>query len=648
MSILRVENLHKTYGEKQLFDHISFTIEANNRIGLIGVNGTGKSSLLKVLAKIEGVEDGQIIHANDFQVEYLPQEPELIEDLTVLEQVYYGEAKVMKLMREYETALLELEKNPLDETCQKRLSHLQEKMDEAEAWEANTLAKTILTKLGVTNFTKRVNYLSGGQKKRVAIAKALIQPVDLLLLDEPTNHLDNETIEWLEQFLAQYRGALVLVTHDRYFLNRVTNRIFELEQGQIYQYDGNYELFLDKKAEREENLEQRETKRQNLLRRELAWLKRGAKARTTKQKARIQRVEALQEEKGPVKKGDVEFAIGSTRLGKNVIELKDVSKSFDDTILFSNLNYLVVQGERLGIIGPNGTGKSTLLNVIAGRIAPDHGEVEVGETVKIGYYTQGHEEMNTSIRVIEYIKEVAEVVHTIDGQIITAEQMLERFLFPRSQQWTYINRLSGGERRRLYLLRTLMGEPNVLFLDEPTNDLDTQTLSVLEDYLDQFPGVVITVSHDRYFLDRVVDRLLVFEGNGLVTPFQGSYSDLLEKNQENKVQGEKTNGDENKDRKQNTSDSNDSLTDSPNKLKPKKLSYRDQQEWEQIEDRIAALEEKKEEIEKVIYNAGSDVDKIRNLYEEQNKVTAELEKAMERWEELSIAVEELEAAKKNK
>ncbi|MBU9719997.1 MULTISPECIES: ABC-F family ATP-binding cassette domain-containing protein [Bacillaceae] len=637
MSILRVENLHKTYGDKELFNHIAFNIEANDRIGLIGVNGTGKSTLLKVLAEIEGRETGDIIHANDFQVEYLPQEPELKEELTVLDQVYFGEALVMKVMREYESTLIELEKDPLNEAKQKRLGTMQQRMDEAEAWEANTMAKTILTKLGISDFTKQVKHLSGGQKKRVAIAKALIQPVDLLLLDEPTNHLDNETIEWLEVFLSQYRGALMLVTHDRYFLNRVTNKIFELDQGEIYQYEGNYELFLEKKAEREEVEGQRETKRQNLLRREIAWLKRGAKARTTKQKARIHRVEALKDEKAPVEKGEVDFSIGSTRLGKKVIELKEVGKSFEDLRLFHDLSYLVVPGERLGIIGPNGTGKSTLLNVIAGRIKPDSGEVEVGETVKIGYYTQGHEEMDESQRVIEFIKDVAEVVHTTDGQVITAEQMLERFLFPRGAQWTYINRLSGGERRRLYLLKILMGEPNVLFLDEPTNDLDTQTLSVLEDYLDQFPGVVITVSHDRYFLDRVVDKLLVFEGQGRVSRYQGAYSDWLEENKKEAAKGS---------HKQGVTETGKSSSSASQKKKPKKLSYRDQQDWDQIEDRIASLEEKKEQLETEIHDAGSDLDKIRALYEEQNKVNEELEQAMERWEELSLLVEEMESAKK--
>lgn len=630
MSILQVENLYKTYGEKVLFDHISFTIAPKQRIGLIGVNGTGKSTLLKVIAGIESADSGEITHSNTMRIEYLPQDPELTEGLSVLEQIYYGDAPIMETMREYELALSELEKDPENETKLKHLMNMQQKMDQHEAWEANTVAKTVLTKLGITDFSKPVAYLSGGQKKRVAIAKALIQPADILILDEPTNHLDNETIEWLEGFLAQYKGSIVLITHDRYFLNRVTNQIFELDQGHLYTYAGNYEVFLEKKAEREINTEQAEVKRQNLLRRELAWLRRGAKARSTKQKARIGRVEELQDQKGPALSKDLDFAIGSTRLGKKVLEMEHISKSYDGKNLINDFNYLVTPGERLGIIGPNGSGKSTLLNIMAGRIAADKGTIEVGETVRIGYYTQDHEEMDENLRVVEYIKETAEIVHTIDGQIITAEQMLERFLFPRSAQWTYIRKLSGGERRRLYLLKVLMEEPNVLFLDEPTNDLDTQTLSVLEDYLDQFPGVVLTVSHDRYFLDRVVDHLIVFDRNGKISRFQGSYTDFMEESKLQEMMQEK-----------------EPATNKTTykKEKKKRLSYKEQQEWEQIEDKITSLEERKEQLEQEIASAGSDLGKVTELYKEQEKIDVELEATMERWEELSLLVEEIEQEK---
>ncbi|WP_368658407.1 ABC-F family ATP-binding cassette domain-containing protein [Metabacillus halosaccharovorans] len=628
MSILQVENLYKTYGEKVLFDHISFTIAEKQRIGLIGVNGTGKSTLLKVIAGIESADSGEMTHSNSIRIEYLPQQPELTEGLSILEQIYFGDAPIMQVMREYELALSELEKDPENESKLKQLMNMQQKMDQQDAWEANTVAKTVLTKLGITDFQKPVTHLSGGQKKRVAIAKALIQPADILILDEPTNHLDNETIEWLEGFLAQYRGSIVLITHDRYFLNRVTNQIFELDQGQLYTYSGNYEVFLEKKAERELNAEHAEEKRQNLLRRELAWLRRGAKARTTKQKARIGRVEELQEQKGPQAKQDLDFAIGSTRLGKKVLELEDISKAYDGRQLIKDFSYLVNPGERLGIIGPNGTGKSTLLNIMAGRIKPDDGTLEVGTTVKIGFYTQEQEEMDENLRVIEYIKETAEVVYTIDNQVITAEQMLERFLFPRSAQWTYIRKLSGGERRRLYLLKVLMEEPNVLFLDEPTNDLDTQTLSVLEDYLDQFPGVVLTVSHDRYFLDRVVDHLIAFENNGHITRFQGSYSEYMEEKKLQEMMKEKE------------APSSEKVV--YKKDKKKRLSYKEQQEWEQIEDKIADLEERKTQLEQEIAAAGSDIGKVTELYKEQEQVENKLEETMERWEELSLLVEEIE------
>ncbi len=634
LSILLVENLYKTYGEKTLFDDITFSISDKQRIGLIGPNGTGKSSLLKAIAGFEPAERGTLSHANTFQIEYVAQEPELDEDLSVLDQIYYGDSLIMKTMREYEQALLDLESDPSNEKKLKRLMNSQQKMDENEAWEANTIAKTVLTKLGLRDFSRQVKHLSGGQKKRVAIAKALIQPADLLILDEPTNHLDNETVEWLETFLGNYKGALLMVTHDRYFLNRVTNNIFELDNGKLYVYEGNYERYLEKKAEREEIALQNEDKRQNTLRRELAWLRRGAKARTTKQKARIQRVENLQEETGPTVKGSVEFAIGSQRLGKKVIEVEGLSKSLDGKELVKNLDYLIVPGERLGIIGPNGSGKTTLLNMLAGRMAPDSGSVEVGETVKIGYYTQDHEELDGNLRVVDYIKETAQVITTVDGQTITAEQMLERFLFPRYMQYTYIRKLSGGEKRRLYMLKVLMEEPNVLFLDEPTNDLDIQTLGILEEYLENFPGVVLTVSHDRYFLDRVVDHLLAFEGNANIVRFQGSYSDYMD---EKKERDEMTAAV----KKEASSVEVTEPSTQHRKEKKKKLSYKDQQDWDTIEERIMNLEEKKEQYEAEIVAAGSDFGKISELMAEQKKVESELEAAMERWEELSLLVEEL-------
>ncbi|MFG6147217.1 ABC-F family ATP-binding cassette domain-containing protein [Halobacillus sp. B23F22_1] len=630
MSILSVENVSKTYGDQTLFDDISFTITNGQRIGLIGVNGTGKSTLMKIIADLETADAGSKQHAKDFTLEYLPQEPVLDADLTVLEQIYYGQSKVMATIRAYEQVLQQLSLDPENTKLQEQMLNMQQQMDEHDAWEANTTAKTILTKLGIEAFDKKVGELSGGQKKRVAIAKALIQPADLLLLDEPTNHLDNETIEWLEGYLAQFKGALMVVTHDRYFLNRVTNVIYELDRGTLYTYEGNYETFLEKKAEREEWERQAEEKHQNALRRELAWLKRGAKARTTKQKARKQRVEAMQEESFATDKQDVDMAIGSTRLGKQVLELKNISHTFAGQPLIDQFSYLVVPEERIGIIGPNGSGKTTLLNIMAERLKPDSGEVDIGSTVKIGYYTQDHEEIDGSLKVIEYIKEVAEVISTAEGTEITAEQMLERFLFPRSKQWTYIRRLSGGERRRLYLLRVLMKEPNVLFLDEPTNDLDTETLSVLEDYLDQFPGVVITVSHDRYFLDRVVDKLIVFNGTGNVKRYYGNYSEYLQQHQQNK--------EDQAAKKVETSEQEKTRRSN----RKRKLSYREKQEWETIEDDIAKLENEIKEMDGRMAEAASDYSKVEELSAEKLELDKKLEQKMERWEELSLLVESIE------
>ncbi|MCC2251081.1 ABC-F family ATP-binding cassette domain-containing protein [Virgibacillus sp. AGTR] len=622
--MLTVENITKSFGDKILFQSVSCIIAAHERIGLIGVNGTGKSTFLKTIAKLESPEQGTIQHAKDYQIEYLAQDPDLDGDLTVMEQIYYGNSLIMRVMRDYERALLDLQRDPTSEKAQSNLLVMQQKMDEASAWEANTAAKTVLTKLGITEFNRKINALSGGQKKRVAIAKALIQPADLLILDEPTNHLDNETIEWLERYLQSYRGSLLVVTHDRYFLNRVTNRIFELDKGKLYSYEGNYEIFLEKKAEREALERSNEMKHKNTLRRELAWLKRGAKARSTKQKARIDRVHEMKEKTFDTNEQAIDVPVGSVRLGKKVIELKEVDKSFANKQIVTKLNQLIVPGDRLGIVGPNGSGKTTLLDLMAQRITPDNGEVIIGETVKIGYYTQGDEELNGEMRIIDYIKEVAEVIHTKDGAIITAEQMLEHFLFSRTQQWTYIRKLSGGEKRRLYLLKILMEEPNVLFLDEPTNDLDTQTLSVLEEYLDQFPGVVITVSHDRYFLDRVIDRLLVFTENNRIIPYYGNYTDYLEKQKEIPM--------------------TQKPVEKTEKVKPKKqrkkLSYNEQKEWNEIEDVITALEEELEKIQDNIVNAGSDSERVQVLFNEQQEIEAKLEAKMERWEELSLLIGE--------
>lgn len=651
MNILSAVNITKTFGDKVLFDDINFTVNEKQRIGLIGVNGTGKSTLLKLLAGLETADRGKLLHANHFRVEFLPQNPEFDPNSTVLEQVFHGDTPLMKTLRDYELALAELELDPSSEKKQARLFTAQSRMDEQGAWEASTLAKTVLMKLGISEFDKPVGLLSGGQRKRVAMARVLIQPADLLILDEPTNHIDNETAIWLEEFLGKWRGALLLVTHDRYFLERVTNRILELDRGKIYSYEGNYEAFLEKKAERMESEAASEDKRQNLMRRELAWLRRGAKARTTKQKARVQRAEDLRDHKvdGPGDKLDM--ALAGSRLGKKVMELAAVTKAFEGgKTLLSGFDYIVMPKDRLGIIGPNGSGKSTLLNMLAGRIQPDSGTIETGQTVKLAYYTQETVEMDEKMRVIDYIKEAAELIRTSDGETIPASQMLERFMFSPTLQWSPIGKLSGGERRRLYLLRTLMGEPNVLLLDEPTNDLDIQTLTILEDYLDSFPGAVITVSHDRYFLDRTVTHLFAFDGQGGIEPYIGNYSDYLEEKQEQEEaeQARKelarqvsSNAGTGKAAANNSTASSGSA----NSNRPKKLTFKEQKEWDEIEGTIAALEDKAASLKQQIEVAGSNFDRVRDLYEQEQQTTADLEAAMERWTYLSELVEEIERNK---
>ncbi|GLI05520.1 ABC transporter ATP-binding protein [Paenibacillus tyrfis] len=634
MNIMTVEDLYKSYGEKVLFDGIHFQINEKERIGLVGVNGTGKSTLLKIMAGLESTERGKLIHANHFHVEYLPQNPSFDSDSTVLEQVFYGDTPMMQALREYEWALAELQLAPEDEKRQAKLFAAQQRMDATGAWDASTTAKTVLTRLGIRDFGQKVGTLSGGQRKRVAMARALIQPADLLILDEPTNHIDHETVQWLEEFLAKWRGALLLVTHDRYFLDRVTNRIFELDRGKLYSYEGNYAAFLEKKAERLEREAAEEDKRQNLLRRELAWLRRGAKARTTKQKARVERVVELRDRKVDGPAAQMDISLGASRLGKKIMELEEVGKSFEQRKIVDNFSYIVLPEDRIGIIGPNGTGKSTFLNMLAGRLEPDAGSIVTGPTVKLAYYTQESVEMDEKQRAIDYIKEAAEVVRTSSGESVTAAQMFERFLFTPAQQWTPIGKLSGGERRRLYLLRTLMGEPNVLLLDEPTNDLDIQTLTILEEYLEDFPGVVITVSHDRYFLDRTSDHLFVFEGEGRIRRFFGNYTEYLEASRSEKQAAAE-------ERRETKAAAETAPAQQRESNRPRKLSYKEQKEWDEIEDKIAGLEDRLAQVKQDIENAGSDYTKAQELFKEEQELTQRLEEAMDRWTELSELVESI-------
>ncbi|WP_071459900.1 ABC-F family ATP-binding cassette domain-containing protein [Bacillus massilinigeriensis] len=617
MKMISVDHISKSYGEKLLFNDISFTIGERERVGLIGVNGTGKSSLLKIVAGIDQAENGEIISGKDYTISYLPQDPKLHQGLTVLEEVFYGDAPILRLMREYETALIEMQNSPEDTGLQEKLSKLQQRMDSENGWDANTAAKSILTKLGIGEFTKLTSELSGGQKKRVALASVLIQAPDLLILDEPTNHLDHESIKWLEDYLGRYTGSVLLVTHDRYFLDRVTNRIFELEGGSLYSYKGNYAAFLEGKAIREENEAATSEKRKNLFRKELDWIRRGAKARTTKQKARIQRFEELESQVSSGKTDEkLDMSIGASRLGKQVLELKHGSKRFGNKLILDDFNILVKPGDRLGIIGKNGTGKTTLLNILAGRIPLDSGEMEIGQTVKIAYYTQENEGLQEDKRMIEYLKETAQIVHTTDGKTISVAQMLERFLFPSFTHGTLIRKLSGGEKRRLFLLKLLLEEPNVLLLDEPTNDLDTQTLTVLEDYLEDFPGVVITVSHDRYFLDKTVDQLLVLQGEGNISFVYGNYSDYLEKEMQ-KVEIPPQQKPERDTRQE--------------KPKKRKMSYNEKREWEGLEDKIAEAEARLEEIAEEMAKTGSNFEKAQELMKEEEGLNQKLEQLIERW-----------------
>lgn len=631
MRVLSVEHVTKTYGEKVLFEDLSFTISEQQKIGLIGVNGAGKSSLLKMIAGIEAPDVGSLTMPNDYRIEYLPQNPEFPVEMTVLEQVFHGDTPLIRIIREYERILLDLQQRPDDSVVQQRLFDIQQKMDAMDAWDVNTAAKTILSKLGIQDYEAKVSTLSGGQKKRVALARCLIQKPDLLILDEPTNHLDHEAITWLEEFLVRYTGSLLFVTHDRYFLDRVSNEILELDQGSMYSYKGNYTAFLEQKAIRMEQLSAQEAKRSNILRRELAWLSRGAKARSTKQKARIQRIEQMKAEKGNVTGETVDIALGGSRLGKKVFEVEHITKRYGDTYLIRDFSFIFQPGDRIGIVGPNGSGKTTFMNMLAGLDQPDTGTIEAGQTVKVAYYRQENEEMDSSKRIIAFIKETSDAIHTKDGAVISASQMLERFLFPSSMHGTLIGKLSGGERRRLYLLKILMGEPNVLLLDEPTNDLDTQTLTILEDYLQDFPGSVISVSHDRYFLDKTVDRLFVLEGDGNVSIYYGTFTEYLEE----KAGIEQTEANERKMEKQPVEKA------AQEKQRKRKLSYNEQREWEEIEGKIMSLEEEIELVEQEINECGSNFTRLQELYQHKEKLNQELEQLIERWSELSEIVENL-------
>ena len=634
MNLMTIEAISKSYSVKLLFEQISFGIEEGEKIGLIGVNGTGKSTLLKILAGLETPDTGKITKGNRVRVEYLSQNPIFDKDSTVLEQVFKGNSQEMVILRQYQEILEQLQLN-YDDTLNERLLRLQDDIERLGLWDLESEAKSILMKLGINQFSKKMGQLSGGQRKRVALACALITPSDLLILDEPTNHLDNDTINKLEDYLNARKGALLMITHDRYFLDRVTNRILELDHGRLFSYEGNYSLFLEKKMERLEIESSMEQKRQNLLRKELAWVRRGAQARSTKQKARLDRFEELKNRDGVKQNSSIDISVASTRLGKKIIEFHNISKSFEGRPIISNLEYMMTRDDRIGIVGPNGIGKSTLINLIRGQLTVDSGILEIGETVKIGCFSQDVEEMNPTMRAIDYIKENNNYISTADGTQITASQMCERFLFSPHLQYSQIGTLSGGERRRLYLLRILMDAPNVLLLDEPTNDLDIDTLRRLEDYLDDFKGVLLTVSHDRYFLDRVCNKIFAYEGLGAVRIYTGNYSDYLEF--KDALELEET---------LNTPKAVTSAKEKPRLEKKVKFTYAEQKEYEAIDSDIETLETQIAELDEELVLYATDYVKLQDIMTLKEAVELELATKYDRWEYLNQLAEEIESQKR--
>ena len=594
MNILNIEHVSKIFGEKTIFDDVSFGIQEGDKIGIIGINGTGKTTLLRMIAGVEEPDEGQIVKRNGIRLAYLPQHPVFPKDATVLSYAFDGIAE--------------------------------------NDWTLKSEVKSALNKLGITNHEMKIEHLSGGQKKKVALAKTLTFSFEILLLDEPTNHLDSEMISWLEDYLKRYKGVVIMVTHDRYFLDKVTNRILEISRGKLYGYEANYSKFLEMKAEREEMELASERKRQSVLRMELEWAKRGCRARTTKQRARLERLEALKNGKAPETDRLAEIDSVETRMGKKTIELHHVSKSYGERKLIDDFDYIVLKNQNLGIVGPNGCGKSTLLKMIAGLVEPDEGMIEIGETIRIGYFAQELPEMNTSQRVIDFVKDIAEYIPTKDGRI-TASQMLERFLFTPDMQCAPIEKLSGGEKKRLYLLSVLQAAPNVLIFDEANNDIDIPTMTILEDYLNSFQGIVITVSHDRYFLDNVVDRIFEFDGNGHLQQYEGGYTDYIEAKQKREVSKEEV-------KAKKSTGKNDWKQNRPTKLK---FSYMEQKEFETIDEDIAKLEEKLEKLDADMMANATNSAKLSELTLEKELAEKQLEEKMERWVYLNDLAERIAA-----
>lgn len=624
--ILSAENLSFSYGDRVLFKNINFNVEEGDKVGIIGVNGTGKSTFLKMIANRDN-GGGKLTIPGSVVMEYLPQDPPFEPQATVLEQIFKGDSPLMVLLRKYETAVEEAVAHPDDVKLQKVLLDLQQEMDNKYAWQLESEAKAVLHQLGITNLGQKMEELSGGQRKRVALAGVLVRPSDLLILDEPTNHMDNSTVAWLEQQLLKRKGALLMVTHDRYFFDRVVNRTLEIDNGQGYLYVGNYSLFLEKREERRIAEASAAQKLRNIYRRELAWISRGAEARRTKKKDRVERFAQIKAEVENVQvEANLEMSSVSSRLGKTTIELNDIGMVYDGVDYIKDFSYILLRNDRVGIVGPNGAGKSTLMDIIAGKLQPTSGSMTVGQTVKIGYFSQHSEFPDTSQKVLEYIKEVNNYIDTADGTRISAAQMLERFLFPPDLQWVPVNKLSGGEQRRLYLLRVLMSAPNVLILDEPTNDLDIPTLSVLEDYLDNFAGAVIAVSHDRYFLDRFANKIFALQPGGTLRQYNGGYSDYEAVVQEEQVTVAKAN--------------KPVLKEEVKPVNKKKMTYSERLELQNIDQEIARTEAEIKMFGLEINACGSDFVKLNELTKKQEEAQARLDQLVDRWAYLSELAEQ--------
>ena len=635
MTIFTLKSVKKDFGIKEILREATFSLEEGDKVGLIGTNGSGKSTLLKMIAGLEPIDSGEFWVNSGAKIVYLPQQPNLEESHTVLEQVFADCGEQMTLIREYEDISHKLAHHPQEtDSLLSRLSQITEQIETLGAWDLETNAKIVLSQLGIEDFDAKIGELSGGYRKRIALAAGLLSEPEVLLMDEPTNHLDALSVEWLESYLNRYSGALLLITHDRYFLDKVTNRIIEIDRGELYSYSGNYAYYLQKKADAEESEISSQKKHAGVLRRELEWLKRGPKARSTKQKARIDRIRDMQEKEFKQAQGKVEITTANRRIGKKVIELEDICKAYDEKVLIQNFTYIFKPQDRVGIIGANGAGKSTLMNIITGRTSPDAGTVDIGPTIHFGYFDQHSEDLlvNENQRVIDYLKEVAELVKTADGNVITASQMLERFLFPPNQQYAPIHKLSGGERRRLFLLQVLMSAPNVLILDEPTNDLDVQTLGVLEEYLEEFNGCVIVVSHDRYFLDRTVETIFALEQGGNIRQYPGNYSVYLDY----KKAKEEAEKETEKELSKQTEIKPKKETQPVNTNKSRKLSFKEKYEYQDLEEKIPLMEAEKEQVEEQLYNnPPSDFSEMQALTERLSQLVQDIDTATERWLELA-------------